>query len=373
MVELDPERQRQAAEYAGKRRRLGILNFIISVALFALLLLTGSSRSIAESLPSQPAPAAASYLVLLMLGYSLLTLPLSVISGLVLPRRYGLSHQTALNWLADHVKFLTMGIIFGAVAIVVLYVAIENSPDWWWLIAWGLLLAVSLVMTVLAPVLLVPLFFKTHALEEGELKQRLVAVAAKAGVKIGGIYVIEFSSKTSLANAAVMGLGHTKRIVISDTLIEAYTPEEIDMVMAHELAHQHHRDVWRLFGFQAVVFQGFFWLASWLFATLAETQDYVNQIDPAAMPLLLFSFFVAGAFSLPLMSWFSRRLEAAADAFALKLTGNPEVFISAMTKLTNQNLGEARPKNFLERLGQDHPSYVDRVKMAKEHANHTDG
>lgn len=207
MVELDPERQRQAAEYAGKRRRLGMLNFIVSVSLFATLLLTGISRTIADSLPSQPVLAAAVYLVLLLLGYGLLTLPLSFISGYILPKRYSLSHQTPSSWLADHAKSLTMGIIFGAVAIAVLYIALENVPDLWWLLAWGLMLAVSLVLTVLAPVLLVPLFFKTHPLEEGELKQRLVAVAAKADVKIGGIYVIEYSSKTSLANAAVMGLG----------------------------------------------------------------------------------------------------------------------------------------------------------------------
>ena len=366
MAQLDPDRQRQAAEYARKRRRFGVINFIVSITLFSLLVLTGISRTLADVLPAAPALAAALYLALLMLVYDFMTLPLSWQTGLNLPRHYGLSRQTLSGWLADHFKSLAMGIGFGATAIAVVYLLLERSPDLWWLSAWALLMAVSLALTVLAPVFLVPLFFKVHPLDAGELKDRLTAIATRAKVKIGGIYVIEFSEKTSLANAGVMGLGRTKRIVLSDTLIESYSPEEIEVVMAHELAHQHHGDVWRLYGFQAAVFLVSFWLASWLFATLAHMQDYVNLTDPAALPLLLLSLTIAGVPGLPLLSWWSRRLEAAADRYALELTGKPDVFISAMTKLTDQNLGEARPSNFFDRIGQDHPNYIDRVKMAEK-------
>ncbi len=366
MAQLDPGRQRQAAEYARKRRRYGIINFIVSLILFSLLVLTGLSRTLADLLPSTAALSAALYLALLMLIYDFLTLPLSWQTGLNLPRRYGLSRQTFSGWLADHVKSLSMGIGFGALAIAVVYLLIGRWPDLWWLFGWGLLMIVSLVLTLLAPVLLVPLFFKTRPLVTGELKDRLVALSTRAGVKIGGIYIIGFSEKTTLANAGVMGLGRTKRIVLSDTMVDRYSPEEIEVVMAHELAHQYHGDVWRLYGFQAIVFLASFWIASWLFSTLVQMQDYVNLADPAALPLLLLSFTIAGVPGLPLLSWWSRRLEAAADGYALKLTGKPEVFISAMTKLTDQNLGEARPSNFFDRIGQDHPSYTDRVKMAEK-------
>ena len=366
MTGLDAERQRQAAEYARKRRRLGAVNFIVSLALVAALILSGLSSTLAGALPSSPALAAALYFALLVTGYDLITLPLSYVGGYRWPRRYGLSRQDFPGWLADHVKSLSMGIGFGAAAVAALYFLMGRSPDSWWLFAWGALLAFSLAMTVLAPVLLVPIFFKTRPLDEGELKDRLEGVAEKAAVKVGGIYVIEFSEKTTIANAAVMGLGRTKRIVLSDTLIETYSPEEIEVVMAHELAHQRHNDIWRLFACQAAVLLVVFRLASWFFETLAGRQDYVNIIDPAALPLMLFSFAVAAAPGLPLLSWFTRRREAAADADALELTGAPDVFISAMTKLTDQNLGEAKPSSFLDRLGQDHPSYIDRVKVAEE-------
>jgi STE24 endopeptidase len=366
MAELDTERQRQAKEYARKRRRLGVINFIFSAFLISALILTPLSRVIAENLPGAPSIAAALYLIILMIAYDFLTFILSYWSGYKLPRDYGLLHQTVSGWISDHVKSLLLGAVIGAAVVAVMFFLIEHYPTLWWLVAWVLLALFTLLVTVLAPVVLIPLFYKMRPLEEGELRDRLRAVANSAGVRISGIYIIEFSEKTTLANAAVMGLGSTKRIVISDTLINAYTPGEIDVVMAHELAHQRHADVWRLFGFQSVVYLGVFWLASWWFNNLGSQQDYVNSFNPAALPLLLFSFAVTGALAIPAISWFTRKREASADAYALELTKKPDVFISAMTKLTNQNLGEARSSNFLERLGQDHPSYVDRVKMAEQ-------
>lgn len=366
MVELDAERQRQAAEYARKRRRLGVTGFIAGGIFIALLLLSPVSDSIAERLPDSPVPAAALYFALLMFVYDLVMLPLSYFGGLALPRRYGLSRQNVQGWLGDHFKSLSMSIVFGSAAVAALYFLMQRWPDGWWLLAWAGLMVVSLVLTVLAPVLIIPLFFKMKLMNTGELKDRLEALVTRTGVTVGGIYVIEFSEKTSQANAAVMGLGKTKRVAISDTLIEQYSPEEIEMVMAHELAHQRHADVWKLFGFQAAMLLVVFALGAWIYNYLVTTLDYVNLTNAAALPLLLVSFFAVGMPALPFSGWFSRRLESAADAYALELTGDPEVFISAMTKLTDQNLSEARSPSFLERLGQDHPGYTDRVRMAQE-------
>ena len=366
MAVLDTERQKQAIEYARSQRRLSKVEFILAGALVAALLLTPLSKNLAGSLPSSPILAAALYFVFLMFIYDLVTFPLNYFSGLKLPRRYGLSRQRFRDWFADHVKSMSMGIVFGVVAVAAVYGLMRWSPDSWWFFAWVGLMVVSLILTVLAPVLIIPMFFKMKPMADGELKNRLEALAERTGVKMGGIYVIEFAEKTSQANAAVMGLGRSKRVAISDTMIDQYSNDEIEIVMAHELAHQRHNDVWRLYGFQAAVLVTVFGLSAWLFETSVRLSDYVNLINPAALPLLLLCFFAAGLPALPLLAWFSRRLETAADVYALELTSNPEVFVSAMTKLTDQNLSEARPSSFLERLGQDHPSYNDRVKMAEE-------
>lgn len=366
MSRLDAERQQQAGAYARARRKWSRLEFGLTGALVVVLLVTPLSATIAGIFPAAVIPAAGLYFVLLMVILDLVTLPLSYVSGLKLPRDYGLSRQDFQGWLGDHVKSLSMGIIFGAVAVAAVYGLMQWLPDWWWLGAWTGLMAVSLVLTVLAPVFIIPLFFKMKPMNDGELKSRLEALAERTGVKVGGIYVIEFAAKTAQANAAVMGLGGTKRVAISDTLIDQYTPEEIELVMAHELAHQRHNDVWRLYAFQGVVLLAVFIVAAWLYELLVPVLDFTSIIDPAALPLLLAVFFAAGLPAMPVLAWFSRRRETAADAFALEVSDDPDVFISAMTRLTDQNLAEARPSGFLDRLGQDHPSYEDRVKMAVE-------
>lgn len=366
MSRLDAERQQQAGAYARARRRWSRIDFVLTALLTAVLLLTPLSKTIAGVFSMAVIPAAVLYFVFLVIFFDLVTLPLSYFRGLKLPRNYGLSRQDFQGWLGDHVKSLSMGIIFGAVAVTTVYGLMLWLPDWWWLGAWVGLMAVTLLLTVLAPVFIIPLFFKMKPMNEGELKERLKVLAERTRVSVGGIYVIEFAPKTAQANAAVMGLGSTKRVAISDTLIDQYTPEEIELVMAHELAHQRHNDVWRLYTFQGAALLVVFALTAGFFDFLIPVFDYVNITDPAALPLLLAVFFVAGLPAMPLLAWFSRRREAAADAYALEVSGDPEVFLSAMTRLTDQNLAEARPSGFLERLGQDHPSYEDRVKMAEE-------
>jgi STE24 endopeptidase len=365
MTGLDAERQKQAAELAAARRRLSRAEFGLTAALAAALILTPLAGNIAGFLPAGPVGAAL-FAAFLLAVYFVLFLPLDYYGGLVLPRRYELSRQDFRGWLSDRFKSVAMGLVFGAAAAGAVFGLIGLTADWWWLFAWLGLLAVSLVLTVLAPVLIIPLFFPMKPMPGGELKERLSALADRAGVRVGGIHLIEFSGRTTQANAVVMGLGRTKRIAISDTMIDRYSPGEVEVVMAHELAHQRYHDVWRLYGFQAVVLSVVFATGAWLFDAAAAALDYAPA-EPAALPLLLACFFAAGLPALPALAWFSRRLEKSADAYALELTGDPEAFITAMTRLTDQNLAEARPSSWLERLGQDHPSYDDRVKMAAEY------
>ena len=366
MTALDAGRQKQAAELARARRRLSRAEFVLTAVLAAALILTPLSRDVAGFLSGGPAGATV-FLALLLAARFVLFLPLDYYGGLVLPRRYGLSKQVFRGWLGDQARSWLIGLVFGAGAVAVVFALINWSADWWWLYAWAGLLAVSLILTVLAPVLIIPIFFPMKPMADGDLKTRLQALADKAGVRVGGIYVIEFSGRTTQANAAVMGLGGTKRVAISDTMIDGYSAEEIEVVMAHELAHQRHNDVWRLYGFQAVALVVVFALGAWLYEVSAAALAYAAA-EPAALPLLLACFSVAGLPALPALAWFSRRREAAADAFALELTADPETFVAAMTRLTDQNLAEARPSSRLERLGQDHPSYLDRVKMAAEYS-----
>ena len=182
---------------------------------------------------------------------------------------------------------------------------------------------------------------------------------------------MNLSSKNTTANAMLAGLGGTRRIILSDTLIGQNTPEEIEVVMAHEMGHHLHRDIPKLIAVQAVIFVAAFYLGDLALKAVIVPFGLHGISDVAALPLLALVLAAFGLLITPLVNAFSRYVEKSADRVALELTANPDAFVTAMTKLTDQNLGEARPSSFFDRLGQNHPSYTDRVKMAATFAEKT--
>jgi STE24 endopeptidase len=225
---------------------------------------------------------------------------------------------------------------------------------------------ISLVLSILAPIVILPMFFKTKPLADGEIKERLEKLAQEAQVRVRGIYTVEFSSKNTTANAALMGAGATRRILLSDTLLDKYTPLEIAVIMAHEMGHQRHRDMLRLFVFQGLVMLASFFVTAIVFKALTEGLGFNGVSDVAALPLLILVFGLMGLVVTPLTAFFTRRVESQADLFALKLTRDTDSFVSAMSKLTDQNLAEGAPPRWVEIFLDDHPSYRQRVAMAQK-------
>jgi STE24 endopeptidase len=371
---LNPARQRQARHYARLKRRLSLAELLVGGGLLAALIFGGLSDDLAGlfNLSIIPAaviyaiglPAAVIYAIGLMLAYQLLTAPLSYYGGYVLPRRYGLSTQGLGGWLNDIFKAVTVALLLGLAMLAAVYWFITTWPDAWWLLTWGLGLVASALITVLAPLFLVPLFFTMKPLADDELKERLEALAERAKVAVGGIYVIEFSAKGTMANAALMGWGQTRRVVLSDTLLKAYSPEEIEVIMAHEIAHHRHNDIYRLFVVRAAILLVTFFFTGLIFEAAVASLGFSGISDVAALPLLALIFGGLNLLTSPLASGYSRRIEAAADSYALELTGDARSFINAMTRLTDQNLGEAAPSRWVENLLYDHPSYASRVAYA---------
>jgi len=361
---MDPARQKQAGQYARLKRHLSLAEILIGAGLLTALLISGLSDNLTGLFNTSTVPAAAIYFIGLVLAYQLLTAPLSYYGGYVLPRRYGLSKQGLGGWLNDVFKVTVMALLLGVAMIAAVYWFITIWPDAWWLLAWGLVLALSALMTVLAPLFLVPLFFTMKPLADTELKERLETLAKRAKVAVGGIYVVEFSAKGTMANAALMGWGRTRRIVLSDTLITGYSPEEIEVIMAHEMGHQQHNDIYRLFVVRAAILLVTFFFTGLVFEAAAAPLGFSGIVDVAALPLLALIFVGLNLLTSPLANGYSRRIEAAADSYALELTGDTRSFINAMTRLTDQNLGEAAPSRWVENLLYDHPSYASRVAYA---------
>ena len=367
---LNQARQEQAREYAKAGRRLVFGDLALAGALLLLLVFSGFSLRLTGLLTLPIVSAASIYFVILMLGYGVLSAPLSYYGGFVLPHRYGLSIQTFGGWLGDKAKSGVLSLIFGAGIVAAVYWFITSFPQTWWLLGWGLVVLLSSILTTLAPIFIVPLFFKMKPLDDNELELRLEKLAQRAMTRVRGIYAIELSSKGTTANAALMGLGNTKRIALSDTLLQQYSPPEIEIITAHELGHHRHGDTLKLLVIQSAILLVGFYVADLALNASVLPLGFNGISDIAALPLLMLIFAAFSLVVIPLLNSYTRHLEMVADDYALRLTNNPKSFIDAMTKLTDQNLAEAQPSRWVELLIYDHPSYHRRVEHARYYLIH---
>jgi len=363
--QLDLERQQKAREYSSLKRRLGFFEAIFVLAALSAIIFSGFSSYLTGLFNIPAIPSAIVYFLILIAAFEIVTAPVSYYGGYILPRRYGISTQNFRQWLSDVLKGGLIELFLGVAAVAVIYWLLNSFPEIWWLIAWGLMLIVTVIFSLLAPVLLVPIFYKVRPMEGSELKTRLENLAAKAGAKVQGIYTLDFSSKGTTANAGLMGIGKTRRIVVSDTLINRYTPAEIEVITAHEIAHHLHGDIFRLFIVQSAIYLLIFRITDLLFGYSAAQIGFSGIADPSALPLLLLIFTFLAAIASPLLNAYSRKAETQADAFAITLTRDPDSFIDAMTRLTNQNLAVADPPKWDEFIFHDHPSYNKRRETAE--------
>lgn len=358
----------KASRYNRLKRRASIVSFVWSVVVLVALLFSGLSvslRSASQSLSSNPTVIVVVYVVLLSAITEAGALPLGFYSGFLLERRYGLSTERLATWSFDQLKAFAIGVVLGCGGAVIVYFFIRRSEAGWWLPA-GLVFALLIVgMANLAPVLLLPLFYSVKPLGRESLRARLLALAERAGARVVGAYEWGLGAKTKKANAALAGLGGTRRILVSDTMLRDYSEDEIEVVLAHELGHHVHGDIWKGIVFESGLILAGLFLASRALAALVPRFGIAGPGDVAGLPLLLLS---AGAVSLgmlPVAHAMSRAYERAADRFALDLTRNPAAFVSAMKRLGAQNLAEENPSRIVQWLFYSHPPLRERIATAQ--------
>jgi STE24 endopeptidase len=364
----------RATRYQRLKRRTGLVSLAWSVAILAGILTTGLSVSlrdaaeaVAAGVPDGWRPSAT--VVIYVLGLTLATeiagLPLSFYGGFVIERRYGLSKETIGGWLKDQGKSLGIGLVLGTGAASLVYFFIRLSPGDWWLPA-GLLSALVIVLlTNLAPVLLVPLFYSIKPLARDTLRARLVSLAERAGARVLGAYEWGLGEKTTKANAALAGIGSTRRILVSDTMLAEYSDEEIEVVLAHEIAHHVHGDIWKGIGFESALVLAGFYAAARALEQSVGWLGLAGPADVAGLPVLLMAAGAVSLVMLPAAHAMSRAYERNADRFALELTKNPEAFVSAMRRLGAQNLAEEHPSKLTEWLFHSHPPIRERIAAAQ--------
>jgi STE24 endopeptidase len=365
----------EARRYNRVKRYLSIADFLLGLA-FLLVLLFARTRGgfrWTESLRDYAYQGARQhyslavfyYVVLILLAGKLLGFALDYY-GFRLEHRYHLSNQKLGGWLGDQAKEFAIGVVLATVVVELIYGTIRLSPMNWWLIAWAVFIVLTIFFAQIAPVVLFPLFYKFEPLKNDELRDRLVRLSERAGTKVRGVYEWKLSEKSKKANAALTGLGRTRRIILADTLLENYSPDEIEAILAHELGHQAYGHITKGILVQVVITFFGFWATAWLLNYAVEQQRMFERLtDFASLPLLALVSTVMSFLLMPVLNAYSRFNERQADRYCFKSVPSVAPFITSMQKLAAQNLAERSPSRFVEWFFHSHPSIARRVAAAE--------
>lgn len=367
-LEFDPDRQRLAKAYQREALARGVLGTLLFALIAYLALATGISVRLetwARTLSGNSWIVIGLYVLIAYLTLRLLALPLRVVAR-VAERRYGLSKASWAKWAITSLKSLALGLLWSLLAIEALYWAIRNFGDLWWLLVWALSLVLAVLGTLLAPVLLLPIFYRVTPVEDPAVGERFRRLAERAQVPVMGVYTFHSSALTERGTAALAGWGRTRRILLSDHMLERYTLEEVEGILAHELAHQVHRDgLWLFLSASAVSLVGLFLADGFVRATMGSF-GVMGLASVATLPLFALFGMLYYTVTSPLTRAISRGRESQADARGALLSGNPRSLASALVKLHNQNLADATPSPWVETLFYTHPAGRRRVQALLE-------
>jgi STE24 endopeptidase len=359
---MEESRKYETAKYI-----VSVAGFVVSTTLLIYLLTSGWSvriRDIAERVSASQSVVVLGYFVIVGGLFTLIQMPFDFVSGYFLEHRFGLSRQSFGGWVWDQVKGLALGSVFGLLGMEVIYALLRTNPARWWVYSSGVFIIVVVVIANLTPVLILPLFFKFTPVENDDLRRRVERLSRQVGTNVGGIFEWSLGDKTRKANAAVVGWGNTRRIIVSDTLLKNFSGEEIEVIMAHELCHHVKAHIWLGMVLQSILtFVSFYAInvsLHWFGGAFRGIADVAN------FPLLAIT---AGAVSLcvlPAVNAFSRHLERVADLFAIDVTGDSLAFVSSMEKLGDLNLANKTPNPIIEFIFYSHPSIENRIKLAAD-------
>jgi STE24 endopeptidase len=366
---IDRERQDTARRYRGDNRRIGIASLVVAAVFLFVLLQFEVSRGFVQFV-RQYVDSRILLIVIcfsaLYVMYSLISFPFAFLGGYRTEHKYGFSTQTVRAWLVDWMKSFLITFVIGLIVFSVIYLVIPAAPSWWWLWLALIMIGFSVVLANIFPVVILPLFYKTKTLEDDDLKREIAELCSRASLKITGIFSIDLSSKTTKANAAVAGLGNTKRILLGDTLLSRYEKNEILSALAHEIIHFREHHTWWLVLWQSLITVAMFYLFYRVQPYVYGWFGFEKASEIAAFPLFVLVFSALSYVFRPLGSALSRFYERRADKGALRLTGDADAFVHLIAKLCNEQLSIAYPHPVIEWYKYSHPSPGRRIAFAEK-------
>jgi STE24 endopeptidase len=370
--EMNAEQLVEAKSYAARKLFCSLADAAVDVAFLAVMAFV-VARPLDALLAELPVlgdwwTRLAIFFAIVIAANLGVSFPLTYYSGFVLEHRFKLSRQTLAGWLWRYAKRNLLLAGFGLLLFEGLFLLIHLTGPYWWLAAAIAFFLVSVVVGQLVPVLILPLFYKIERLHDEQLLQRFTHLSAGTGLKIEGIYRMQMSDETAKANAMLTGLGRTRRVILGDTLIDHFSPAEIEVVLAHEIGHHVHRHIPKLILMGLVFSAASFYicdriLAAWV-GSIEGTLRY-DALPVYVLPLLMFTISVLSLLAEPAKNAVSRHFERQCDRYALQRTGLREAFRSAFHKLAKQNKADPNPHPLEVFLFHDHPPIAERLAMAE--------
>ena len=358
-------------KYNNTKLFIGITKGIFSFILLFLFVMLGYSLRLEEFIRFHTQN---NYLVFIIYVFaigifsSILFAPVNFYTGFYLEHKYNLSNQTFKKYVLENLKSMMVGLVIGVPILLLFFFVLNQFEDLWWLVFASAMFLISVVLSQIFLILIMPIFYKITPLNDDELKARITKLAKGAGITVQNVFSFNMSKNTKKANAAFTGLGKTKRIILGDTLLNDYTKDEIETVIAHELGHYKYKHIQKniLFG-TAASFLTFF-LISLLYKLSISWFDFNNILQIAALPVLSLWAMLIGLVQTPIGNILSRKYEYEADRYAVESTLKPQSFISTLNKLTDQNLGDRKPHPFVEWFFYSHPSVKNRINALEKFA-----
>ncbi|MGR3303139.1 MAG: M48 family metallopeptidase [Candidatus Scalindua sp.] len=364
--------KKQSAEsskkYSLQKHILAVNGVIITLIYLVFMCLFGSNilKHLISLITVNQYLLIALYIIVFVLIIDIITIPLSFYGGFVLEHIFKLSNQKFLAWVKTEIKKFLLSLVLLIIMVETMYIFLRNFPNSWWIFVTIIWIFISIIIAKLAPVLIFPLFYKSVPIENEDIKKGLVSLSEGTGINIQGVYKINLSKDTKKANAALAGMGSTRRVLLGDTLLDSYSLAEIRSVFAHELGHHVYHHIWKMLVIGTITGGLGFAICHYVLSKMIEILGFQSIHDIAAFPVICMVLGALGFILMPIQNAISRRFERECDRYAIEKTNDPEAFISAMDKLAEQNLADRTPNRLIEFLFYSHPPISKRIEMARK-------
>jgi len=366
---LDGPVLRKISRYTADKHHLGMVRTVFMNLLFLALLLSGIFPVLSEHLSGwHPIPAGLAFFGILALGFGALELPFGLYHTFVIENRYGFNTKTMTLWLTDLFKSTAIGAILGGALLSALLVLMAYTGSVWWVPAWCVFIGFQLLVTILYPTVIAPMFNTFSSLGDSDLGERIRDMAAAEGIRLDGIFTMDASQRTRHSNAYFTGIGKAKRIVLFDSLLAAHPADDILAVLAHEIGHlkKHHivKNLVMMSLISLLLFAAAAALMRW--DTLYQSFGFTTSVDYIGLFLIGILWGPIGFFLAPLAMALSRYHERQADQYALRIIGSPAPLVSALRQLARDNLSNIHPHPLYVILNYSHPPLVERLERLSE-------